>query len=58
MQRAVSDYEIFDTWRPGPAATIRLFERVFGTVALYGPPPPDHLQPQHRLPLAAGRSPT
>lgn len=44
MQRAVSDYEIFKTWQHGPAATIRLFERVFGTVALYGPPPPDHLQ--------------
>jgi len=44
MQRAVSDYEIFKTWQHGPAATIRLFERVFGTVALYGPPAPDHLQ--------------
>ena len=44
MQRAVSDYEIFKTWQHGPAATIRLFERVFGTVALYGPPAPDHRQ--------------
>jgi len=44
MNGAVSEYELFDTWRQGPAATIRLFERVFGTIALYGPPPPDHLQ--------------
>ncbi len=43
--RAVSDYEIFDTWRKGPAAVIRLFERVFGTLVLYGAPTPDQ---QHR----------
>lgn len=44
VTRAVSDYEIFDTWRKGPAAVIRLFERVFGTFVLYGPPTPDQQQ--------------
>ncbi len=43
-KRAVSDYEIFDTWRKGTAAVIRLFERILGTLALYGPPPPDQQQ--------------
>jgi cell division protein FtsB len=44
VKRAVSDYEIFQTWQAGPAAVIRLFERVFGTLALYGAPPPDQQQ--------------
>ena len=43
-KRAVSDYEIFETWRKGPAAVIRLFERIFGTLALYGAPPLDQQQ--------------
>jgi transposase len=34
-------YEIYQTYLRGPAAVIRLFEQVFGTLALYGPPEPD-----------------
>jgi transposase len=37
-------YEIYQTYLRGPAAVIRLFEQVFGTLALYGPPEPDQQQ--------------
>ena len=37
-------YEIYQTYLRGPAAVIRLFEQVFGILALYGPPEPDQQQ--------------
>jgi transposase len=38
-----TDYEIYQTYLKGPGAVIRLFEQALGTVAIYGPPPPDDL---------------
>ena len=37
-------YQIYQPYLPGPAATIRLFEEVFVTLALSGPPEADQQQ--------------
>ena len=37
-------FEIYETYRRGPAAVLRLFEVALGTRAIYGPPPPDTQQ--------------
>ena len=37
-------FEIYETYRRGPAAVLRLFEEALGTRAIYGPPPPDTQQ--------------
>ncbi|MDQ3803340.1 MAG: IS66 family transposase [Acidobacteriota bacterium] len=37
-------YEIYETYRRGPAAVLRLFEEALGTRAIYGPPDPDMQQ--------------
>jgi transposase len=37
-------FEIYETYRRGPAAVLRLFEEALGTQAIYGPPPPDMQQ--------------
>lgn len=37
-------FEIYETYRRGPAAVLRLFEEALGTQAIYGPPPPDTQQ--------------
>jgi hypothetical protein len=37
-------YEIYQTYLQGSGAVIRLFEQLFGTLALYGPPEPDQQQ--------------
>jgi transposase len=34
-------FEIYETYQRGPAAVLRLFEEALGTLAIYGPPPPD-----------------
>jgi transposase len=40
----LSPRTIYDTYLRGPVAVIRLFEQTFGTIALSGPPLPDHQQ--------------
>jgi hypothetical protein len=37
-------FEIYETYRRGPVAVLRLFEEVLGTRAIYGPPDPDTQQ--------------
>jgi transposase len=37
-------FEIYETYQRGPAAVLRLFEEALGTLAIYGPPPPDMQQ--------------
>jgi transposase len=37
-------FEIYETYRRGPAAVLRLFEEALGTRAVYGPPDPDTQQ--------------
>jgi transposase len=37
-------FEIYETYRRGPAAVLRLFEEALGTLAIYGPPDPDTQQ--------------
>ena len=37
-------FEIYETYQRGPAAVLRLFEKALGTLAIYGPPPPDMQQ--------------
>jgi hypothetical protein len=37
-------FEIYETYRRGPAAVLRLFEEALGTRAIYGPPDPDQQQ--------------
>jgi transposase len=44
MNPLVDHRTIFDTWRQGPAATIRLFEQAFGHYAVWEPPAPHHLE--------------
>jgi transposase len=40
----LSPQDIYNTYRRGPAAIIRLFEQTFGMAALCGPPTPNHQQ--------------
>ncbi|MGB7922641.1 MAG: IS66 family transposase [Pyrinomonadaceae bacterium] len=44
MNPLVDHRTIFDTWRHGPAAIIRLFEQAFGQYAVWEPPAPHHLE--------------
>lgn len=44
MNPLVDHRTIFDTWRQGPAAIIRLFEQAFGKYAVWEPPAPHHLE--------------
>lgn len=44
MNPLVDHRTIFDTWREGPAAVIRLFEQAFGKYAVWEPPAPHHLE--------------
>jgi transposase len=44
MNPLVDHRTIFETWRQGPAATIRLFEQAFGHYAVWEPPAPHHLE--------------
>lgn len=37
-------FESYETYQRGPAAVLRLFEEALGTLAIYGPPPPDMQQ--------------
>ena len=37
-------FEIYETYQRGPVAVLRLFEEALGTLAIYGPPPPDMQQ--------------
>lgn len=37
-------FEIYETYRRGPAAVLRLFEDALGTRDIYGPPDPDMQQ--------------
>ncbi len=44
MNPLVDHRTIFDAWRNGPAAVIRLFEDAFGKFAVWEPPTAHHLQ--------------
>ncbi len=44
MNPLVDHRTIYDTWRKGPAAVIRLFEDAFGKFAVWRPPTPHKLQ--------------
>lgn len=44
MNPLVDHRTIFDAWREGPAACIRLFERTFGKSAVWEPPTPHELE--------------
>ena len=44
MNPLVDHRTIFDTWREGPAACIRLCERAFGKYAVWEPPTPHELE--------------
>ncbi len=44
MNHLVDHRTIFDTWREGPAAVIRLFEHAFGKYAVWEPPTPHMLE--------------
>lgn len=44
MNPLVDHRTIFDAWREGPAAVIRLFEQAFGRYAVWEPPTPHELQ--------------